>query len=56
MRSEYIACSQQERCAGERTKGNLVREFHSAAGTRSGQASTLRVGTFPPDWRNINFR
>jgi len=30
MRSEYIARSQQERCAGERTKGNLVREFHSA--------------------------
>ena len=56
MRSEYIARSQQERRAGERTKRNLVREFHSAAATRSGQASTLRVGTFPPDWRNINFR
>ena len=56
MRSEYIARSQQERRTGECTKVDLVREFHSAVGTRSGQAITLRVGTLPPDWRNINFR
>jgi hypothetical protein len=56
MRSEYIARSQLERRACERTKVDLVPEFHGAAGTRSGEAITLRVGTFPPDWRNINFR
>ena len=31
MRSEYTARSQQERRTGERTKRNLVREFHSGA-------------------------
>ena len=44
MRSESVARSKQKRRASECTKVDLIRGFHSAAGTRSIQPTPYVLG------------